>query len=208
MSDGKPHKWWTAEEKRILARDYGSGGSNIPELAYRGRTAIRRKAFKLGIKTAHKISRTNWTQEEVELVIRYYPSLNIPELNRTKGAIKNKQQSLGLTPTQQCPIGTKRINRNGYVETKVKNGCPVSHRFTKTGEWCREHRLIWWDAHPEDRGLLLNGATLHHINGDRADNSIENLELWINNHRPGQRVQDIIKERAYQLIEELGYIRE
>jgi HNH endonuclease len=37
---------------------------------------------------------------------------------------------------------------------------------------------------------LIKGETVHHKNGDRADNGIENLELFNSRHGPGQRVVD------------------
>jgi hypothetical protein len=52
---------------------------------------------------------------------------------------------------------------------------------------------LWQHRHVMEQHLgrpLLNHETVHHINGVRDDNRLENLEVWSKSQPYGQRVMD------------------
>jgi hypothetical protein len=79
--------------------------------------------------------------------------------------------------------GHKQINSNGYVIVYVGVGYPGAG---KQGQ-ILEHRKVM----QEFLGRPLTAAeNVHHRNGDKQDNRLENLELWSRSQPHGQRVAD------------------
>jgi hypothetical protein len=50
---------------------------------------------------------------------------------------------------------------------------------------------------------LRGDENVHHVNGDRLDNRLENLELWSTSQPSGKRVRDLL-EYAQVIIERYG----
>lgn len=66
------------------------------------------------------------------------------------------------------------------------------YSYTYMGEkrqWVGTHRIIM-ENHLGRR--LIKGENVHHINGVRDDNRLENLELWATTQPYGQRVPQMI----------------
>jgi hypothetical protein len=80
--------------------------------------------------------------------------------------------------------GGKTVNTSGYVSVLVGG----------KKRYVLEHRLVM-ELHIGRK--LFSSETVHHKNGNRADNRIENLELWDGNHGNGQRKSDLILEKFH-----------
>lgn len=76
--------------------------------------------------------------------------------------------------------GGRRKNKNGYIDVLVS---PGSDRYVP------EHRMIM----EQHLGRpLFPDETVHHRNGLRDDNRLENLELKASSHGKGQTIPDLI----------------
>lgn len=89
------------------------------------------------------------------------------------------------------------MNKAGYIEV----WCPPERRSGKVRPYILEHRLVM----EEHLGRhLSNRERVHHRNGVKTDNRIENLELWVLGHPAGQREKEV--GRICPTCSGIGYI--
>lgn len=82
--------------------------------------------------------------------------------------------------------GGKTVDVHGYRRLRITTDLLAYVPEGYTGRYYPEHRIIM-GKHLGRR--LMASESVHHIDGDRLNNSIENLQLRQRDHGPGQRWQ-------------------
>lgn len=118
----------------------------------------------------------------------YYRWRGTGDVQPDRPILTTTQAAAAATAALELPPGSNRINGNGYVVRKLHDDDPHIAMASQThGRWVLEHRYVM----AASLGRDLNPAeTVHHINGDRTDNRLDNLELWGSRHPKGQRAAD------------------
>jgi len=77
----------------------------------------------------------------------------------------------------------ENITSNGYKKIRIQR------EVGKKVEWILEHRYVM-EQHLGR--LLYRDENIHHKDGNRLNNDISNLELWVERQPQGQRVEELV----------------
>ena len=184
------HKF-TNDERELLRREYATTPTN--ELAQRigcPISTIYNQAAKLGLHKAPEfvaeIARVrSLDPNHGGRAYRFKPGqapankgkkqtdfMSAEGIERTKPTRFQK----GHIPPNYRPVGSERINVDGYVEVKVREGL---------SGWRLKHRVVWEEAY----GVIPKGHNIQFRDGNRLNCTLENLYII---SRPNQlRAQSI-----------------
>ena len=184
---------------KSVAEDYEKG-SSITELCKKYdccRPTIRRALSKHGVQVRRRGNRLReMTDEERSLIVHAWRS------GVARGAILKMLGGIGHTTLNRWMVqlgefpenrglkgdkhphwkGGRHTTEHGYVMKHVPRDSTFACMSNAMG-YVPEHRLVMaeWLGRP-----LLPTERIHHRNGDRKDNRIENLQLLLGNHSQGQ----------------------
>ena len=131
-----------------------------------------------------------WSDEEVFVLKQNYNSVPNEELQKlfprkTKQAIYKKAYKLGLRKTKEMEFLNRSISKRGERASNWNGGVKVTkrgyrqvlspeHKRADSAGYVMEHILVW----EKETGFPVpDGCCIHHLNGNKSDNRIENLCL-------------------------------
>ena len=163
---------WTEEEKRIVAEMYPEHlASEIGELIGRTVSQVRDCAYRLGVKSSHeKIVRTGMMGfDHPKAVAARFKKGHVPQNKgkklspETYAKVARTMFKKGNITHNHRPVGSERVNVDGYVEVKV----------AEPSKWRLKHRVIWEEAH----GPIPRGHNVQFRDGNPLNVSLDNLYL-------------------------------
>ena len=164
---------------------------------------IRREIIALGVTLRNPGGRARAPLQDPRMVAWYAAGESPRQIAIRLGTFPNKVKHALIDAGVEVTDARKRrgsanpisktlrsVGKEGYVTAVLE---PSEYHLTsRAGNTMLEHRLVM------SRHLgrpLFQYENVHHRNGDRADNRLENLELWAKGQPPGQRPSEAPKRK-------------
>lgn len=175
---------WSARERKLLRKLYpDSSTAHLVEVFKRSKDKIYAQAHKLGLSKSASFHADAKLSGRFDKLSRAgaafrYPKGHVPAnkgLRRpgwSPGRMASTQFKKGRPAHESrnyLPIGTERINADGYLERKVTD----DPRIFPVRRWVGVHRLLWIAA----KGPVPPKHFVVFKDGDRKNVVLENLEL-------------------------------
>lgn len=183
---------------RLVAKEFGVG--------YRAaKSAIERAGCTLNLSNKDKIAKgSEYSDDQIyhmykieKMAYKDIREITGLHVSKIKEALIRKGISEEEIQKRRTPSGKacgnwktgRRVNENGYILIRLERD-DVFYNMVNSSGCVFEHRyeMAKYLGRP-----LLKSENVHHINGIRDDNRIENLELWNTSQPAGKRPEDLIE---------------
>lgn len=163
---------WTDEEKRIVREMYPDHSAReIAQMLGKTASGVWQQAQSMGVRTSkERIAEAGrrLARNPNSMAARFKKG-HVPDCKGKKmppevyEKMRRTMFKKGNTPGNHRPIGSERVNVDGYVEVKV----------AEPRTWRLKHRVVWEEAN----GPIPAGCNVQFKNGNTQDVRLENLFL-------------------------------
>lgn len=165
-------KQWTIEEDETLRRLYSDHfAKDICLILGRSMGSVRSRVSTLGLKSSYeklqrsgRLSSANLNNVGTRFKKGHVPAnkgkkMSTEQYEKCKATMFKK----GGCPPNHRPVGSERVNVDGYVEIKV----------AEPNKWRLKHRVLWEEAH----GPIPKGYNIQFKDGNRQNLAMDNLYM-------------------------------
>lgn len=169
MANGRQ---WTEQEKQVVRDMYPDHfASEIAQILGRTASQVQQCAAKLGVKaSAERIARSGrMSSQHPNVIAAQFKKGTVPPNKGKKMSAELYARCAptmfkkGQAPVNHKPVGSERVNVDGYVEVKV----------AEPNKWRLKHRVVWEEVH----GPIPPGHNIQFRDGNRQNLSLDNLYM-------------------------------